>query len=66
MELSPALLVTAEEVFGLGVTVGAAGNEIDPDEDDEGDDEDGVSLPPLFPEVAQKARPAGAAVVAQL
>lgn len=45
------LLVTAKEVFCLGVLEGAAGDEIDPDEDYKGDDEDHVCLPPFLPQI---------------
>lgn len=49
-----AILVAAEEVLGLGVLEGAAGDEVDPDEDDQGDDEDHIRPPPLLPHTPQQ------------
>lgn len=61
-----AVLVAAEEVLGLGVLEGAAGDEVDPDKDDQGDDEDHVRPPPLLPHTPQQAGLARRAPVAEL
>ena len=59
-------LVAAEEVLGLGILEGAAADDVDPDEDDGGNDERDVGLAPLIAQVAQQPRLAGVAVVAEL
>lgn len=66
VSLNPALFVAVEEILCLGVLVGATGNEINPDKDNEGDNEDNVGLPPFFAEVGEEAGLAGVAVIAEV
>lgn len=49
--LGPTLFVAAEEVLRLSIPEGAAGNDIDPDEEHNRHDQDYVGLPPFVPEV---------------
>lgn len=51
--LDIATLVTAKEIFCLGILEGAAGDEVDPDEHHQGDDEDDICLPPFLPQISQ-------------
>lgn len=62
----PTLLVAAEELFGLRVPEGAAGDDVNPDEDNRGHDQDNVGPPPITPQVAQETCLARVAVVAEL
>lgn len=49
--LNPTLLVTAEELLRLGVLEGAAGNDIDPDENHHRYDKNHVGSSPFFSQV---------------
>lgn len=51
---TPTLLIAAEELFGLRIPEGAAGDEVNPDEDNHGHDQDNIGLPPFTPQVAQE------------
>lgn len=64
--LRVALPVVAEEVVGLGGTEGVAGECVDGEERDGGDEEDEISSAPLPAEVVEKASLAGGAGVAEL
>lgn len=63
--LNPTLLVPTEEFLRLGVLEGAAGDEIDENEDHHSHNEDDIDSPPFFSQVPQQSSPAGVAIVAQ-
>lgn len=62
---NPAMFIPNRDILDLGILVGGTGDEIDENQNHDGDDEDGVGLPPLLAEVSEQAGLAAGAIVAE-